>query len=163
MLPISERAIRTSFLNASQRERTNLTLPDDFGTIDWSRRDYLGWRDPKLPGVGYVFAELDSGTVGVMLRESDGRFRSRPQCSWCEDVTLPNDVAFFSARRAGHAGRNGNTIATLLCDGFQCSANVRKRPPVAYAEFDPEVVVRQRIETLRANVRAFVQRIADGS
>ncbi len=44
-----------------------------------------------------------------MFRKAEGKTRSRPQCSWCEDVNLPNDVTFFNAKQAGPAGRNGDT------------------------------------------------------
>jgi len=159
MQPIDERAIRGAFVNASLRERNALTLPDGFDALEWARLDFLGWRDPKLPVVAYVVAELDDGLAAVLLRESDGRFRSRPQCSWCEDVLLPNDVTLFSARRAGHAGRNGNTIATMVCDRFECSKNVRMRPPTAFAGFDPDETRRRRIAVLRERVRAFVEEV----
>ena len=100
--------------------------------------------------------------VGVLLRQADGRIRSRPQCSWCEDVHLPNDVVFFIAKRAGKAGRNGNTLGTLVCAEFECSANVRKRPPTAYVGFDVEAARQHRIDALRTHVDAFLRRVQDG-
>ena len=45
------------------------------------------------------------------------------------DVNLPNDVTFFNARQAGPAGRNGDTISTLVCEKFECSINVRTPQP----------------------------------
>jgi len=105
MQPILETAIRASFVNASQRERSSLTLPT-LAELDWDRIDYLGWRDAKIPSLGYVIAVLDDQPVGVMLRQADGKARKRAQCSWCEDVQLPNEVVLFSAKRAGAAGRN---------------------------------------------------------
>jgi hypothetical protein len=161
MLPFEEKDIRTSLVNASLRERNNLSLPPDFGAIPWDRLDYLGWRDPKFPGIGYVVAEIDDAPVGILLRQAEGRLRTRPQCSWCEDVQLPNDVVLFSAKRAGAAGRNGNTIGTLVCADFECSANVRKRPPVAYIGFDVEVARQRRIESLRERVGSFVRDVRD--
>jgi hypothetical protein len=163
MQPISETAIRASFVNASQRERSNLTLPVSLPDLAWDRLDYLGWRDAKIPSLGYVIADLEDGPVGVMLRQAEGRARNRAQCSWCEDVQLPNDVALFSARRAGAAGRNGNTVGTLVCSEFECSVNVRRRPALAYVGFDVEAARLQRIEALRRHVDAFVRDIRDGS
>jgi FBP C-terminal treble-clef zinc-finger len=163
MHPISEGAIRASFINASQRERATLTLPPALGDTAWDRIDYLGWRDGKIPSLGYVIAHLDDAPVGVLLRQAEGRARNRAQCSWCEDVQLPNDVVLFSAKRAGAAGRNGNTVGTLVCSDFECSTNVRKRPPVAYIGFDVDAARVQRIESLRRHVAAFVRDIRDGS
>lgn len=161
MLPLTEKEIRSSFVNASQRERKELSLPD-LAEVRWSDLDFLGWRDRKLPTVGYVVAEIDGAPVGVLIRQAEGRIRSRPQCSWCEDVHLPNDVLFFVAKRGGAAGRNGNTLGTLVCAEFQCSANVRKRPPTAYVGFDVEAARLQRIDALREHVTTFVRRIAEG-
>jgi hypothetical protein len=163
MQPIAEVAIRASFVNASQRERGSLTLPVGLASIDWDRLDCLGWRDGKIPSLGYVIADLDDGPVGILLRQAEGRTRSRPQCSWCEDVQLPNDDVLFSVKRAGAAGRNGNTVGTLVCSDFECSANARKRPPMAYIGFDVEAARLQRIESLRGRVTAFVHDIRDGS
>ena len=161
MIPLTESQIRSSFVNASQRERKELTLPD-LAQLRFDDLDYLGWRDRKQPALGYVVAIVDGEPVGVMLRQADGRARSRPQCSWCEDVHLPNDVVFFIAKRAGKAGRNGNTLGTLVCAEFQCSENVRKRPPTAYVGFDVEAAREQRIDALREHVDAFVRRVMDG-
>jgi len=161
MHTIPETAIRASFVNASQRERATLTMPP-LGDTPWDRLDYLGWRDARIPSLGYVIAELDEALVGVILRQAEGRARSRAQCSWCEDVLLPNDVVLFSAKRAGAAGRLGNTVGTLVCTNFECSANVRKRPPVAYLGFDVEAAREHRIAALRGHVQAFVRDIRDG-
>jgi len=148
--------VRASFVNTSLRERKAVTLPPDFDTLIWTDLDYLGWKDPKLANVGYVVTHLDDGPAGIMLRQAEGRTRSRPQCSWCEDVTLPNDVHYFTARRAGPAGRAGNTVSTLVCANFECSANVRKLPPLAYTGFDREAARVKRIETLELRSGRFV-------
>lgn len=163
MLPLTEKTIRSSFINASLRERNNLTLPPDLGDLAWDRLDYLGWRDRKIPNLGYVIVELDDALVGILLRQGDGKLRTRPQCSWCEDVHLPNEVLLYSAKRVGPAGRNGNTIGTLVCANFECSANVRKRPPVAYIGFDVEAARQRRIAALREHVQNFVRDVRDGN
>jgi hypothetical protein len=162
MTPLTEARIRASFVNASLRERSGLVVPADLGDRRWDRLSYLGWRDRRSPQLGYVVVELDDAPVGVILREADAKTRSRPQCSWCEDVTLPNDVVFYTARRAGAAGRNGNTIGTLACADFECSTNVRKLPPVAYLGFDVEAARDRRIEALGDHVRSFVRLVRDG-
>lgn len=78
----------------------------------------------------------------------------------CEDVRLPNPVAFFSARRGGAPGRRGDTIGTLVCEDFDCSANVRRPPPPAYLGFDVDAAVWLRVETLREHVANFARRVA---
>lgn len=156
MIPITASEVRAAFINTSVKARKDITLPPTFDSLPWADLDYLGWRDPKFPQVGYVVTQLDDGPAGIMLRQFAGRTRTRPQCSWCEDVTLPNDVHYFSAKKAGPAGRAGNTVSTLVCANFECSANVRKLPPLAYPGFDREAGRLRRIEILELRSKTFV-------
>lgn len=160
MLPLTEKTIRTSFVNASRKEVSDLILPAGFETIDWSRLDYLGWHDPKRSRRAYaVMPTLEGDLVGILLQQAEASPRSRALCSWCQDVTLPNDVVFYSARRSGQAGRNGNTIGTLLCQDFQCSRNVRKAPPLAYEGYDVEAARLKRIDDLQLHAASFAAQI----
>lgn len=160
MHAFTEKDILSSFINVSLRERKAIVPPPGLADIDWDRLDYLGWRDPKLPLVAYLVADVDGRAVGIQLRQTEARGRTRPQCSWCEDVTLPNDVVMFSARRAGQAGRDGSTVGTLVCENFECSANVRKLPPLAYTGYDREAARQRRIDTLRERVTSFARDLA---
>jgi hypothetical protein len=162
MLPLIETRIRASFINASRSERANVQVPADLEQTPWDRLDFFGWRDRKSAHVGYVVAELDGEPVGLILREADTKARSRPQCSWCNDVELPNDVVLFTAKRVGDAGRRGDTVGTLVCANFECSRNVRRLPPSAYLGFDREAARDRRIEALRENVTNFASALRDG-
>ena len=155
MIALTASTVRSSFVNVSLRERKAIVLPDDLAARDWDRLDYFGWRDAKSPLLGFVVAEVDGLPVGLQLRQAEQPIRSRPQCSWCSDVTLPNDVVFFSARRAGRAGKAGDSVGTLLCAGFECSTNVRRLDPPAYLGHDAAAARARRIETLRAHVEGF--------
>jgi len=159
MLPVTEREIRASFINASRKEASSLTLPPSFDEIDFDRLDYLGWTDPKLPRRAYVIAPGTDGPIGVLLQHAEQRFRTKALCSWCEDVTLRNDVQFFSARKAGAAGRNGGTIGTLICTNFGCSASVRRLPPLAYEGYDQEAARDLRILRLQEHVQGFIREL----
>ena len=128
----------------------------------WDAFDFYGARDRKLALVGYVVAELDGEPTGLLLRQAESKPRTRAQCAWCADVHLPNDVLLFTAKRVGDAGRRGDTVGTLACDRFQCNANVRKLPPLAYTGFDREAARAARITAMRANVEAFVRAVRDG-
>lgn len=162
MHAFDESAIRGSFINASLRERQNLQLPAPVDEIDWDHLEYLGWRDRRSPGIGYLVAELDGAPVGLLMRQAEARPRARAQCSWCEDVQLPNDVVLFSTKRAGAAGRKGDTVGTLVCSEFQCPANVRRRPALAYVGFDLEAERERRIAALAEHVENFVRNVAAG-
>jgi len=162
MLEVTAATIRSSFVNATRRELADLVLPDLAETA-WDRLDYLGWRDPRLSKRAYIVVPLDDGTVGIVLKQAEASPRSRAQCSWCQDITLPNDVVLYGARRSGAAGRNGNTVGTLICADFECSRNVRTLPPTAYIGFDVEAARTRRIETLRTRSGDFATGIVEGN
>ena len=161
MLPITDQLIRASFVNASRKEIADLTLPADFADRDWDRLDYLGWRDPRFAKRAYLVVPVEGAHVGVILKQADADPKSRAQCSWCQDVRLPNDVVIFGARRSGHAGRNGNTVGILICSNFECSINVRRLPPVAYLGYDVEAARELRILELRERSQAFAISLRD--
>jgi hypothetical protein len=160
MLPLTEKTLRASFINASRKEVTDLGLPSDFDAIDWDRLDYLGWRDPKFDRRAYVIVpSLDGDPVGVLLRHPGSAPPRRAQCSWCHDVTLPNDVVLYNAKRSGKAGRNGDTVATLICEDFQCSSNARRPPKAWYEGFDVEAARLQQVDDLQLRAAAFVAEV----
>lgn len=160
MQPIDGALVRASFVNVSKKERASIPMPDL--DLDWPHLEYLGWRDPKRPRVGFVIAEVDGEPVGVALQRTEASSRTRPQCSWCEDVTLPNDVVSFNARRAGDAGRKGDSVSTLVCAAFECPVNVRTQPTARYVGFDVEAAMLRRIAALGEHVEAFVRAVRDG-
>jgi len=162
MLSLTERDIRASFINASRKEVSDLTLPAGFSDLDWDRLDYLGWSDPKLARRAYVIVEVDGRPAGLLLQRAEQRTAARAQCSWCNDVTLRNDVQFFAARKAGPAGRKGDTLGTLVCANFACSDVVRRLPPLAYEGYDREAARDERIRRLGENVRAFARALGAG-
>ena len=155
MLALTEGTIRASLINTTRKEVSDLTLPPTFATLDWDRLDLLGWRDPKLAKRAYVVIPTADGPVGVLLVRAEASPRSRAQCSWCQDVRLPNDVVLYAAKRAGAAGRRGDTVGVLVCEEFQCSENVRKAPPPAYLGFDVEAAKEERIRTLQDRAAGF--------
>ncbi len=161
MRPIDPARLRACFVNVSKRERDAIPLPD-LDALDWEAHDYLGWRDRKAPTLGFAVVELDGEPVGIALRQADAPTRTRPQCAWCEDVQLPNEVVFFAAKRAGAAGRKGDTVGTLVCSAFECSANVRRRPMLAYVGFDLEAERQRRIAVLGENARGFARKVLEG-
>jgi hypothetical protein len=161
MLVLDDTTIRASFVNATRKELADLVLPD-LAEITWDRLDYLGWRDARLSKRAYIVVPLPDGPVGIVLKQAEASPRTRAQCSWCQDITLPNDVVLYGARRSGAAGRNGNTVGTLICSNFECSRNVRTLPPTAYIGFHVEAARDRRIATLRARSGDFATGIVEG-
>ena len=165
MNPLTDKQIRTSFVNATRRETTQATLPD-LTAVRWDQLDYLGWRDRKAPLLAYVVLELAGEPAGIILRAgttSATRVRRKALCTWCRDLASV-EAAMYVARRGGKAGRAGNTIGTLLCEDFSCSRNVRRPPTSSDAGTDAEVVreliVQERIAGLRERAARFVQEVA---
>lgn len=163
MLSLTEKQIHDSFINASRKEISDLSLPLDFEATNWDRLDFIGWRDRRSPRRAYFVVRLDDSPVGVLLQQAQSAPRIRAQCSWCQDVTLANEVVFYGARRAGQAGRKGDTIGTLICADFGCSASVRMRPPSAYIGFDVEAAREKRIAGLHERADGFAREVKGDS
>ncbi|MDM7829949.1 FBP domain-containing protein [Cellulomonas edaphi] len=163
MNPLTEKQIRSCFVNASKREANDATLPD-LAQVRWDRLDYLGWRDRKAPLSSYVVMLIDDEPVGVLLRSNDAaRGRRKAVCAWCEDIVETDDVTLYVAKRGGAAGRRGDTIGTLVCTEFACSKNVRRIPTRAEAgdgaEGAREQIIERRIAGLRERSTRFVEEI----
>ena len=161
MEKISDKQIRSCFVNASRSEAAKLTLPAGFASLDWDRLDFLGWRDEKMPQRGYLVSQTGDRLVGLMLRAPDGGSGKNRKvlCDLCRDVFSEEDVYLWVAKRAGQSGRDGNTVGTLICAQFVCSANVRKEPPVSEIEPDPAAVVERQIRGLRERTERFIGRV----
>lgn len=164
--PLTENEIRSSFVNASKREVAQASLPD-LATLDWDNLEYLGWRDAKRP-LGYAVVGVDGEPRGIILRAAPpptalgGRRRSAI-CAWCEDPLETQDVSLYVAKRSGAEGRKGDTVGTLICTEFRCSANVRRKPTFAeLGSNDPsarEEFVGRRIAGLQDRAARFVAQV----
>jgi hypothetical protein len=161
MITLTDKDIRSSLANASKKEKSDLSLPDNFDTLDFDALDYLGWRDTKLGRRAYVIVPtLDGETIGVVLNQAKATPLRRAQCSWCRDTRLPNEVVFYGAKLAGAAGKRGSTVGTLICRDFQCSANVRNDPPLPYTGYDAVAAQQDRRDELVLRASSFVERVA---
>lgn len=163
MDPLTEQQIRAAFVNASKREVNQAVLPD-LDAVDWESLDYLGWQDAKRPKVGYVVLDPGSGPVAVRLTSAAPGARGRKAvCAWCADVVRTGDVSMYVARRGGSRGRKGDTIGTLICTDFGCSANVRRRPTVSEVGSDDpadhENFVARRIAGLQERSARFIAQV----
>lgn len=162
MQPLTERDIRASFINASRREANQAPVPPDLATLDWEDLDLLGWTDPRAPQRGYVVVPTAAGPVGLLLR-TESRGATRPaQCDWCQDPQATEGVVLYVARRAGAAGKDGNTIGAMVHRDLTCSSHARRRPTPEEAGPDPDAFVAGRIEGLRRRAARFAARVRDG-
>lgn len=134
MQQLTEAQIRDAFVNASRKEVSDVTLPPGFHEVDWERRDYLGWTDPKLGRRAYAVIPVDDELVAIVFERARKLPTRRAMCSWCEDVTLPNDVVFYSAKRTGMLGaaatRSARWCAQRSSARPTCAAYPRPRTSV---------------------------------
>lgn len=127
MNPLSRPAIQRALVNVTKSERAAVSVPAGFDDVDWATLDFYGWRDPKFPRRGYVVRQQgDSATAIAVGTSGSGLTPGRKaMCAICRAVGRSSDVALFTARRAGPAGRSGNTVGTYICSGLDCSAQLR--------------------------------------
>jgi hypothetical protein len=160
MRQLTEDDIRATFANATDDELRLLTPAADFLLIDWDHLDFLAWRDPRAKGRGYLIAEVDDDPVGVVLRAAEGTSRAASAlCNVCHTMQPADQVALFSARKAGDAGLRGDSIGTYLCADLSCHENVRLAAPLAPNEVRASVDAR--IDGTRRRAEAFVERIRE--
>lgn len=161
MRALTEADVRASFVNADPDELRVMAMPHDFVLTDWDYLDFFAWRDPGVGRRGYVLAELDGRVVGVVLRATDpGRTRSG-MCNICQTLQPGNQVALFSARRAGAAGHRGDSIGTYICADLSCHDNVRLAHPLAPNEVRAPGQVDMRLDGTRRRIERFVARILE--
>jgi len=162
MDPLTESQIRESFVNASKGETKRANLPADLGEARWEDLDFLGWVDPRAPLQAYLVMPSDDGPVGVQLRRNTAGSgpRRAKMCSLCLTTHSGQGVSLMVARRAGQAGREGNTVGLDICAGLECSLYVRSILPLPTMSTAHETLTTdERIARLHANLQAFVARV----
>ncbi|GAA1742271.1 FBP domain-containing protein [Luedemannella helvata] len=161
MEPVTEEQIRAAMVNCSRGEAADMTLPD-LKKINWAETDYFGWRDPRSRLRGFLVHWRDDRLVGVVLRAPDsGVRRPAAMCLLCESVRQSNEIALFTARKAGASGRKGDSVGTYICADLDCSRQVRATPPGRAAPDEAVVILRS--AALLTKVYAFTAAVLDGA
>lgn len=160
MQPLTAEEIRHSFVNSSKSLVKAMTLPRGFTELPWESLDYLGWRDPKAPNRGYLVVRREGGITGIALNtQATGKpRRGTGLCDLCYTAHHVTDVALFAARRAGTAGREGNTVGLYICADLACSLYLRGLRDLEVPQGEtaaPEV----RAERLTTRLEGFVNRV----
>ncbi|MGY1698519.1 FBP domain-containing protein [Geodermatophilus sp. SYSU D00766] len=155
---MTETQVRRSFVNCSKGEANSATLPRDLADLPWDELEVLGWRDAKAPLRGYLVVQREGRPVGIALRAAESRMSARRSvmCLLCRSTQSGDAVSLFTARRAGEAGRNGNTVGTYVCADLGCAARARTEIPPWLHDRDPLVVGEERVAELRGRVGEFL-------
>ena len=82
-------------------------------------------------------------------------------CNLCHTMQPGDQVALFTARKAGDAGDNGDSIGTYICADLSCHENVRLAAPLAPNEM--RASVDRRIDGTRQRAEALVNRVAEAA
>ena len=122
---------------------------------------------PNLrPGTYAVTATLTgfrkTQRTGVVLRAADGNSHARSaMCNLCHTMQPADQVALFTARKAGVAGSQGDSVGTYICRDLSCHENVRLAAPLAPSEIRGSVDLK--IDGTRRRTEAFVERVLEGA
>lgn len=132
--PLTPDQIRSALVNVSDDERARIPLPGLHETV-WDEREFLGWRDPERPHLGYIVFWEGATPKGVSLRAAESAMPAgRPaMCSLCHTQQPAPQVSLFVAAKAGQAGTRGDTVGTYLCRDLSCSALIRMKPSLGEA------------------------------
>ncbi|MFI5675179.1 FBP domain-containing protein [Streptomyces cellulosae] len=162
MRSLTEHDIRNSFVNCSKGEAKRLALPRDLGELPWDHLDFLGWRDPGAPDRSYLVTERAGKLVGVTLRFPSAQrgFLHRSMCSLCLTTHPGGGVSLMTARKAGPAGREGNSVGLYMCTDLACSLYVRGRKiPDSGARFEESLTLEEQIARTTRNLSAFLEKL----
>ncbi|CAL9599457.1 hypothetical protein SUDANB58_05407 [Streptomyces sp. enrichment culture] len=163
MRPLTEQDIRSSFVNCSKGEARRLAVPRDLAERPWEDLDFLGWRDPGAPDRTHLVTEREGRLVGVAMRFQPARrgFLQRSLCSLCLTSHPRGGVSLMTARKAGAAGREGNSVGLYMCTDLACSLYVRgKKVPETGARFEESLTLEEQIARTTGNLHAFLDKLA---
>jgi len=161
MRALTESDVRASFINATDEELRTIEMPHDFVLVYCYFHDVLAGRDPASSKRGGVLVQDGERIVGIVLRASDpGRVRSG-MCNICRTMQPGNQVALFSARKTGPAGRRGDSVGTYMCADLSCHENVRLAHPLAPNEIRAEGQIDMRLDGTRRRMERFVARVQE--
>ncbi|MFD0783379.1 FBP domain-containing protein [Micromonospora azadirachtae] len=159
MMPLTEPAIRASFVNLTKGEAKRLAVPIDLAERPWADLDFFGWRDLSAPERAYLIVESGSGPVGVGLRVAPqtGRAR-RSMCSLCLTTHTGDGVSLMTARKAGPAGRQGNSVGAYICTDLACSLYLRGKKN-AGRRIEESITLTEKIERTSTNLAGLLRKV----
>ncbi|MFE2550812.1 FBP domain-containing protein [Streptomyces sp. NPDC059355] len=165
MDPLTEKQIRSSFVNCTKGEAARLKLPLDFGELPWEELDFLGWVDPGAPLRAHLVRQDADGTpLGISLRVPGTSRTSALKSSVCQICLTghaASGVSLLVAPLAGARGREGNTVGIYVCSDLACSLYVRgkRQPKLRAGRYEETLTLAEKIERTRANLDSFTAKI----
>jgi hypothetical protein len=161
--PLVEDEVRKSFVNCSKGEAKGLRLPARVEEIPWSELEFLGWRDPKAVNRAYLVLWHSDEVIGLSLRAADqpkSRVKSG-MCGFCGTVHGLADLTLFSSRRAGQAGKDGNTLGTYACASLACCSYLRGTLKPDMIQAVESLALEERIARMETKLHRFVEQVLE--
>ncbi|WP_328763104.1 MULTISPECIES: FBP domain-containing protein [unclassified Streptomyces] len=165
MDPLTEKQIRSSFVNCTKGEAARLKLPLDFNELPWEDLDFLGWVDPGAPLRAHlVRRDADGNPVGITLRVPGTSRTSALKSSVCQICLTghaASGVSLLVAPLAGARGREGNTVGIYVCSDLACSLYIRgkRQPKLRAGHYEETLTTTEKIDRARTNLNAFTAKI----
>ncbi|MEU4052055.1 FBP domain-containing protein [Streptomyces olivaceus] len=162
MRALAEKDVRASFINCSKGEAKRLALPRDLGERPWDDLDFLGWRDPGAPDRSYLVTDHDGRLTGVALRFQPARsgFFQRSLCALCLTTHPRGGVSLMTARKAGAAGRQGDSVGLYMCTDLACSLYLRgKKVPQGGTRIEESLTLEEQAARTLGNLSGFLAKV----
>ncbi|MFG2754878.1 FBP domain-containing protein [Streptomyces xanthophaeus] len=164
MEPLTEKQIRSSFVNCTKGEASRLRLPLDFAELPWEDLDFLGWVDPGAPLKAHLVLPAAEGPLGISLRVPSVNRTSAMKsslCQLCLTGHASSGVTLLAAPLAGARGREGNTVGIYVCADLACPLYVRgkRQPKLRTARYEESLTLEERLARMTDNLDAFAARV----
>ncbi|MFG3498016.1 FBP domain-containing protein [Streptomyces sp. NPDC047928] len=165
MDPLTEKQIRSSFVNCTKGEAARLKLPVDFAELPWDDLDFLGWIDPGAPLRAHIVRPgADGSPIGLTLRVPGASRTSAVRSSVCQICLTghaASGVSLLVAPLAGAKGREGNTVGVYVCADLACSLYIRgkRQPKLRSGRHEETLTVAEKIARAAANLDAFTAKV----
>ncbi len=162
--PLTEKQIRSSFVNCTKGEASRLRLPLDFAELPWEELDFLGWVDPGAPLKAHLVLPAAEGPLGISLRVPSVNRTSAMKsslCQLCLTGHASSGVTLLAAPLAGARGREGNTVGIYVCADLACPLYVRgkRQPKLRTARYEESLTLDERLARMTDNLDAFAARV----
>ncbi|MDI3406705.1 FBP domain-containing protein [Streptomyces cavernicola] len=169
MEPLSEKQIRSSFVNCTKGEAARLKLPLYFAELPWADLDFLGWVDPGAPLRAHLVVPrgADEAPLGISLRVPSVNRTSAVKSSLCQiclTAHASSGVTLLAAPLAGARGREGNTVGTYICADLACPLYVRgkREPKLRTTRYEESLTLEERLHRMNTNLSGFTTRVLAG-
>lgn len=167
MEALSDKQIRSSFVNCTKGDASRLKLPLDFAELPWQDLDFLGWVDPGAPLRAHLVLARPDGPLGITLRVPGASRTSAVKsslCQLCLTGHASSGVTLLVAPLAGARGRAGNTVGIYVCADLACSLYVRgkRQPKLRSGRYEESLSVEERIARMLGNLDAFLAKVTQG-